>query len=98
MGEGYSMIADIEKSIVAIATSAFVFSGYLLESVSKFSAAYENVGAPALTPYLTVLFVTIMSTYYHHREKFTDHFRLIVSCMGLPAFIVGLQGLSRFGG
>ena len=89
------MIADVEKSVVAVATSAFVFLGYLMKSFSEFTEAYTNSGMVALTPYLTVLFVTTLSAYYHHKEKFTDHFRLIISCMGLPAFLAGLQGLSE---
>lgn len=89
------MIPKLEKTFVSIVTSFFVFLVFILEAFSSYKSNYSELGLTATTPFATVFFVTLGSWYYHNREDFDDHFRLILSCAGFPAFLVGLQGLSR---
>ena len=87
------MISKTEKFFVSVFTSVFVFLGYALEAANGHEVAYANHGWVAFSPYSIVCFVTLGSVYYHLRETFEDHMRLIISCAGLPAFLAGLQGI-----
>ncbi|WP_299205720.1 hypothetical protein [uncultured Tateyamaria sp.] len=89
------MIGDAEKILVSLGSALFVFIGYILEACAGFGTNFQNLGAVALAPFATVVVVTVFSCYYHWKEKFEDHFRLILSSAGFPAFLVGIQGLSK---
>lgn len=93
-----AVIPQSEKTLVSIGISVFVFLGYILESLSHFDTAWRNFGVPAFTPFVTVACVTALSWYIHWREEFTDHWRLILSCVGLPGLLAGLQSISRVTG
>jgi hypothetical protein len=84
--------------MVSLFGTVFVFFAYIFESASQFSAAYDNAGMTAFVPFLFVALIAVISTYYHSRESFTDHFRLMISCAGFPALIVGIQGISKLTG
>jgi hypothetical protein len=91
------MLSGIEKGAVSVFLGAFVllqqFNALLIEYRLDSEAALEV--SIALAP---LFFIIGLSCYYHCREVFEDHFRLILSAIGFPAFVVGIKSLSIVSG
>lgn len=88
-------MSKLEKVSVSTVLAVVLLLFPFLEAVENFDTRFQATGVVVFFNPAMVLAVVGGSAYYHAKEEFTDHVRLIISSLGFPSILFTLISTSR---